>query len=216
MRSERLTVYVIDDDASVRDSIALMLGLEGFRTALFADAEAFLAAWREDWAGCVIADVRLPGRSGVELQEAIRQRGIALPFVIITAHGDVATARAAFRAQAVDFLEKPFDNAHLLAAVETAFALEERRIHREDSRREDIEKLARLTSREREVLEQAALGKHAKEIAAALEISPRTVEVHKTRIMEKLGVRNVGELVRFAMAAGTSEGRVEPEGGDPK
>ena len=209
MRSERLTVYVIDDDAAVRDSIALMLGLEGYRTALFADAEAFLAAWREDWAGCVIADVRLPGCSGVELQEAIRRRGIALPFVIITAHGDVATARAAFRAQAVDFLEKPFDNAHLLAAVATAFALEERRIRREDAQRNDLEKLARLTSREREVLEQAALGLHAKEIAAVLKISSRTVEVHKTRIMEKLGVRNVAELVRFAMAAGPGK-RGEP------
>ncbi len=211
MRAERLTVHVIDDDAAVRDSIALMLGLEGYRTALFADAEAFLAAWREDWAGCVIADVRLPGRSGVELQEAIRRRGIALPFVIITAHGDVATARAAFRAQAVDFLEKPFDNAHLLAAVATAFALEERRIRREDAQRNDLEKLARLTSREREVLEQAALGLHAKEIAAVLKISSRTVEVHKTRIMEKLGVRNVAELVRFAMAAGPGK-RGEPEG----
>lgn len=210
MHSERLTVYVIDDDAAVRDSIALMLGLEGYRTALFADAEAFLAAWRGDWAGCVIADVRLPGRSGVELQAAIRERGIALPFVIVTAHGDVATARAAFRAQAVDFLEKPFNNAHLRAAVETAFALEERRIRKDDARRADVEKLARLTAREREVLEQAALGLHAKEIAAVLKISPRTVEVHKTRIMEKLGVRNVAELVRFAMAAAPAERR-EPD-----
>jgi RNA polymerase sigma factor (sigma-70 family) len=201
MRSERLTVFVIDDDASVRDSIALMLGLEGYRTSVFADAEAFLAAWRDDWAGCVIADVRLPGQSGVELQDALRKRGIALPFVIITAHGDIATARAAFLSQAVDFLEKPFDNVQLCAAIETAFALEERRIQRDDGRRRDSEKLGRLTAREREVLEQAAQGLHAKEIAAALGISPRTVEVHKTRIMEKLGVRNVAELVRFAIAA---------------
>jgi RNA polymerase sigma factor (sigma-70 family) len=201
MRSERLTVFVIDDDAAVRDSIALMLGLEGYRTSAFADAEAFLAAWREDWAGCVIADVRLPGQSGVELQHALRKRGVSLPFVIITAHGDVATARAAFRSQAVDFLEKPFDSVQLCAAIETAFALEERRIQTDDSRRRDSVKLERLTAREREVLEQAALGLHAKEIAAALGISPRTVEVHKTRIMEKLGVRNVAELVRFAVAA---------------
>jgi len=201
MRSERLTVFVIDDDPSVRDSIALMLGLEGYRTSVFADAEAFLAAWREDWAGCVIADVRLPGQSGVELQDALRKRGIALPFVIITAHGDVATARAAFRSQAVDFLEKPFDSVQLRAAIETAFALEERRIQQDEGRRRDSEKLGRLTAREREVLEQAAQGLHAKEIAAALGISPRTVEVHKTRIMEKLGVRNVAELVRFSMAA---------------
>lgn len=205
MRSERLTVFVIDDDASVRDSIALMLGLAGYRTSVFADAEAFLAAWKEDWAGCVIADVRLPGQSGVELQDELRRRGIALPFVIITAHGDVPTARAAFRLQAVDFLEKPFDHMQLCAAIETAFALEERRIQRHDSRRTDTIKLGRLTSREREVLEHAARGLHAKEIAVALGISPRTVEVHKTRIMEKLDVRNVAELVRFAIAAAPPE-----------
>jgi len=207
MRLEGLTVFVIDDDAAVRDSIALMLGLKGYRTAAFSDAEAFLAAWREDWSGCVIADVRLPGQSGVELQDALRKRAVALPFVIITAHGDVATARAAFRSQAVDFLEKPFDNAQLFAAIETAFALEERRIQRIDGQRKDAKKLARLTAREHQVLEQAALGLHAKEIAAALGISPRTVEVHKTRIMEKLGVRNVAELVRFAIGAAQSDGK---------
>ncbi len=203
-----MTIFVVDDDASVRDSIALMLGLAGYRTSLFADAEAFLAAWREDWAGCVIADVRLPGMSGVELQVELKKRGADLPFVIITAHGDIATARAAFRSQAVDFLEKPFDNVQLFAAIETAFALEERRIQRHDSRRADAQKLSRLTTREREVLEQAARGLHAKEIAAALGISPRTVEVHKTRIMEKLDVRNVAELVRSAIAA-------TPPDGDP-
>jgi FixJ family two-component response regulator len=210
MRRADLTVFVIDDDASVRDSIALMLGLEGYRTSVFADAEAFLAAWRDDWAGCVVADVRLPGRSGVELQAELRKRGAALPFVIVTAHGDVATARAAFRSQAVDFLEKPFDKLQLNAAIETAFALEERRIQRADGRRKDSEKLGRLTLREREVLGQAAQGLHAKEIAAALGISPRTVEVHKTRIMDKLGVRNVGELVRFAIAASPPDGDLDP------
>lgn len=205
MRSEHLTVFIVDDDASVRDSIALMLGIAGYRTALFADAEAFLAAWQEDWAGCVVADVKLPGLSGVQMQAALRERGSMLPFVIVTAHGDVATARAAFLSQALDFLEKPFDDAQLFAAVETAFALEERRVEQLDSRRADAGKLDRLTAREREVLEQAALGLHAKEIAAVLGISPRTVEVHKTRIMEKLDVRNVAELVRFAIAAAPSE-----------
>lgn len=206
MRSEHLTVFVIDDNASVRDSIALMLGLEGYRTSVFADAEAFLAAWREDWAGCVVADVRLPGQSGVELQDVLRMRGIALPFVIITAHGDVATARAAFRSLAVDFLEKPFDSVQLCAAIKTAFALETRRIQRDEGRRRDSDKLDRLTAREREVLGKAAQGLHAKEIAAALGISPRTVEVHKTRIMEKLEVRNVAELVRFAIATTPPDG----------
>ena len=199
MRADGLTVFVVDDDAPVRDSISLMLGIGGYRTAVFASAEDFLAAWTPDWAGCVVADVRLPGMSGVELQDELRNRGTALPFVIITAHGDVSTARAAFRSQAVDFLEKPFDDRQLFAAIETAFALEESRIQRRDRERGDREKLARLTAREKEVLELAARGKHAKEIARDLGISARTVEVHKMRIMEKLGVRNVAELVRFAV-----------------
>jgi RNA polymerase sigma factor (sigma-70 family) len=200
MHRGALTVYIVDDDAAVRDSLALMLGLAGYRTALFADAEAFLAAYRADFAGCAIVDLRLPGASGLELQAELRARGSTLPFVIISAHGDVPSARKAFQAEAVDFLEKPFDDAQLRAAIDSAFALEERRIERTLTRRGDAERLAALTPREREVLEHAAKGLHAKEIAAALGISPRTVEVHKTRIMEKLGVRNIAELVRFALA----------------
>jgi RNA polymerase sigma factor (sigma-70 family) len=196
-----LTVYIVDDDASVRDSLALLLGIAGYRTAVFSDAESFLVAWREDWSGCVVADLRLPGRSGVELQAQLRARHIALPFIIITAHGDVPTARMAFQAQAVDFLEKPFDHAQLLAAIEIAFAREQNRLQDDQARRADAGKLERLTPREREVFELAAHGLHAKEIAAQLSISPRTVEVHKTRIMEKLGVRNLAELVRFAVTA---------------
>ena len=192
-----LVVYVVDDDASIRDSLALMLGLAGYTTRLFADAESFLVGFRPDWAGCVVADLRLPGLSGVELQARVRQRGSAIPFVIITAHGDVPAARAAFRAQAVDFIEKPFEDAQLRAAIDTAFALESERLGGAELRRSDEAKLARLTSREREVLTHAVRGLHAKEIAAALGISPRTVEVHKMRIMEKLEVRNIAELVRL-------------------
>jgi FixJ family two-component response regulator len=197
MRAGPLTVYIVDDDAGVRDSLALMLSIAGYRTQVFADAEALLGAWRDDWAGCVVADLKLPGASGLELQAALRARGSALPFVIITAHGDVPTARQAFQAQAVDFLEKPFQQQQLLAAIATAFAREGERVEQ----RAGLEKLESLTAREREVLEHAARGLHAKEIAAALGISPRTVEVHKARLMEKLGVRNVAELVRFAVAA---------------
>ena len=196
-----LTVYIVDDDAAIRDSVSLMLGLAGYRTASFADAEAFERAWRPDWAGCVLADLRMPGKSGLDLLQAFRQRGVALPFVIMTAHGDVPSARAAFLAEAVDFLEKPFGEAQLRAAVESAFARESRRSESLQRRDEDAAKLGRLTPREREVLELAARGLHAKEIAAKLDISPRTVEVHKAHVMEKLGVRNVAELVRFAVAA---------------
>jgi len=202
MPAEHLTVYVVDDDAPVRDALALMLSLSGHASALFADAETFLDAWRPEWAGCVIADLRLPARSGIELQAALRARGSRLPFIIITAHGDVASARAAFQAEAVDFLEKPFDHAQLRAAIDNAFSRESLRL----TRVRENARLAALTAREREVLELAAQGLHAKEIAARLGISPRTVEVHKTRIMDKLGVRNVAELVRFALGAGPRPG----------
>ena len=198
MAEERsLAVYVVDDDASIRDSLGLMLGLGGYATRLFADAESFLLAFDPAWGGCVVADVRLPGLSGIELQARVRALGSTIPFVIITAHGDVPAARAAFRAQAVDFIEKPFDDAQLRGAIDTAFALETERLAGAELRRTDAAKLARLTPREREVLEHAVNGKHAKEIASALGISPRTVEVHKTRIMEKLEVRNIAELVRL-------------------
>ncbi|MCC6212689.1 MAG: response regulator transcription factor [Burkholderiales bacterium] len=197
MPPQPLTIYIVDDDAAVRDSLALMLGLAGFSTAFFADAEAFLAAWREDWSGCVVADLRLPGLTGLELQAELGRRGSRLPFIIITAHGDVPAARAAFRADAVDFLEKPFDHAQLRAAIQNAFSKEHLRL----ARSADAGRLARLTGREREVLAAAAQGLHAKEIGRQLGISPRTVEVHKTRIMAKLGARNVAELVRLALAA---------------
>jgi RNA polymerase sigma factor (sigma-70 family) len=196
-----LTVYVVDDDASIRDSLSLMLGLAGYATRVFSDAESFLAAFDPGWKGCVLADLRLPGMSGTDLQQRVRERGSSLPFVIITAHGDVPAARAAFLASAVDFIEKPFEEPQLRRAIEAAFEIERRRAGAADSRREAMQKLERLTAREREVLEHAAKGLHAKEIGTALGISARTVEVHKTRIMEKLGVRNIGELVRFALAA---------------
>jgi FixJ family two-component response regulator len=198
---QALTVYVVDDDPGVRDSLGMMLSLAGYRTALFPDAESFLSAWRPDWSGCLVADLRLPGKSGVELQAALLERASALPVVIVTAHGDVPTARRAFQADAVDFLEKPFDMAQVRQAVEKAFARETRRLGAQQERAADAGRLAQLTTREREVLEHAARGLHAKEIAAALAISPRTVEVHKARIMAKLGVRNVAELVRFAVSA---------------
>jgi FixJ family two-component response regulator len=196
------TVFIIDDDASMRDSLALMLGLLGYRTAAFDSAEAFLAAYQERWSGCVVADLKLPGKSGLDLQLELGRRGSRLPFVIVTAHGDVSSARAAFQAEAVDFLEKPFDEAQLRTAIEKGLQRERGRLQRAAEDREEASKLARLTPRERNVLELVGKGLHAKEIASALAISPRTVEVHKAHIMDKLGARNVAELVRFAVMAG--------------
>ena len=107
------TVFIIDDDASVRDSLGLVLGLRGYRTTLFADADSFLRALRPDWQGCMIIDIRMPGMNGLELQRELLQRGCTLPVVIITGHGDVSTAREAFRSEAIDFLEKPLNEAKL-------------------------------------------------------------------------------------------------------
>jgi FixJ family two-component response regulator len=194
------SVFIVDDDEPMRDSLALMLGLLGYRAASFASAEAFLAAYQDKWAGCVVADLKLPGKSGIELQAELRARGSQLPFVIITAHGGVSSARTAFQADAVDFIEKPFDEADLRAAIEKGLAKELGRVQRAAADSNIALKLAKLTHREREVLELAGKGLHAKEIARALGISPRTVEIHKARVMDKLEAHNVAELVRVAMA----------------
>lgn len=205
MRNDELTINIIDDDPSIRDSLALMLGLSGYRVALFADAESFLAAWQPDWRGCVVTDLRLPGLTGTDVQEELARRGSTMGVIIITAHGDVATARRAFRAEAVDFLEKPFEHTELVRAIDQACARDAAR----QTRGGDAlmqERLASLTQREREVLGHVARGLHAKEIARSLGISPRTVEVHKARLMAKLEVRNVAELVRLAVQSGLDAG----------
>ena len=197
-----LTVYIVDDDPAVRDSLSLLLSLRGFRTATFASAEDFLAAWQPAWAGCLFADIRMPGMSGLELQQALAQRGARLPVVIVTAHGDVDSARAAFRSDAVDFLEKPFDEEGPAAAAAAAFGRERARLADARVAREREQGLAALSAREREVLDLLVLGLHNKEAAARLAISPRTVEVHKARIMDKLGARNLADLIRIAHGAG--------------
>jgi len=199
-RYEGLTVYIVEDDAAMRDSLLLMLGLLGFRAVSFESAEAFLNTCQDDWAGCIVVDLRLPGMSGLQLQAALRAKGKQLPFVIITGHGDVRSARAAFQSEAVDFIEKPFVEAELRAAIEKGLDQESRRIEDLHAGEDQALKLTKLTQREREVLELVGKGLHAKEIARSLNISARTVEVHKTHLMTKLEARNVSELVRFALA----------------
>ena len=201
MAEAQPSVYLIDDDPSVRDALGGMLRYSGYRAELFADAESFLAAFRDDWVGCVVADLRLPGMSGLDLQSRLAEQQRAIPIVIITAHGDVPAARKALRADAVAFIEKPFEDSELREAIERAFSRERRRVALEQSRRAYAQKLASLSPREREVLDLAATGLHAKQVAAALGISARTVEIHKQHIMEKLGLRNVAELVRFALGS---------------
>jgi FixJ family two-component response regulator len=200
--AETGTVFLIDDDPGVRDSLSLLLSLKGLRTQPFATAESFIATYQADWPGCVLTDLRMPGMTGLELQAALRERRIEVPVVVLTAHGDVATARAALKNGAFDFLEKPIDDAMLLDVLQNALRVDRERRGAAASRSSTDARLERLTAREREILALLAAGHQNREIALKLGISPRTVEVHKARIMEKLDCTSLAELIRLNMAAG--------------
>ena len=198
------TVFIIDDDASVRDAVGLMLGLRGFRCTVFADAAGFLAAWRADWHGCLIIDIRMKGMDGLSLQRELQSRGCAIPVVIITGHGDIGTAREAFRAAAIDFLEKPLDEARLIQAINEAFGRQSATLRSQLQQDGFVRRLNELTPREREVMELVIAGRHNREIAGTLGISARTVEVHKARMMAKLGTSSIPQLVRISLGVADS------------
>lgn len=193
-------VFIIDDDAAVRDSLNLLLGLRGFATTPFDSAEAFLAAYAPHWSGVVVVDLRMPGMSGLELQAELQARRIELPMIIITAHGEMSAVRASFKSGAIDFLEKPIDSDQLLTAIQEGLEREAERLRRAGNASEVARQLARLTPREREVLERIVAGKHNREIASELNISARTVEVYKARVMAKMGVDRIPDLVRVLMS----------------
>ena len=193
------TVFVIDDDASVRDSINLILSLKGMRTQLFPSAEDFLEAYRPEWRGCILTDLQMPGMSGLDLQQALHERGVLLPVVVLTAHGDVPTTRVAMKGGAFDFLEKPINDEVLLDVLKNAIREDIHRHAAESAEDALRSRLARLTPREREVLDLLVEGLSHREIAARLTISPRTVEVYKARMMEKLQCRSLAELIRAVL-----------------
>jgi two-component system response regulator FixJ len=194
--AHRQTVFIVDDDASVRDALALLLSLRGYPTAVFACAEDFLRALEPQWRGVVIADIRMPGMSGLEMQEALARHPSRLPVIVVTAHSDVAAARQAFRFHAVDFLEKPFDHERLLAAIEQAL----RELPPDAASIGTRPAATALSAREREVMALVVDGLDNRSVGERLGISPRTVEVHKARVMNKLGARNLAELIRIAQA----------------
>lgn len=194
MPTEKM-VFVIDDNEAVRDALDMQLSAAGYAVTAFAGAEAFLAAYEPAWRGCIVADVRMPGMSGLELQHELIRRGIPLPVVIITGHADVPMAVAALKAGAIDFIEKPFREQTLIASVGEA-------LKRGGKARFGAPmasaRFAALTAREREVLDLLVAGHSSKAIAALLAISPRTVDVHRAHIMEKAKVNSIAELVRLA------------------
>ncbi|MES2351137.1 MAG: response regulator [Pseudomonadota bacterium] len=197
-----LTVFIVDDDPSVRDALSLLLGVRGYRTAMFASGEAFLQTWQVSWSGCLLIDIRMSGMDGLSLQQELTARGCRIPVIIMSGHGDVSMARAAFKADAVDFLEKPFDDAKLIAAIDEALGRARADYSERQRRSRSRDMLDELTPREREVMQLVVLGRHNREIGPALGISVRTVEVHKARLMSKLGVDNVADLVRISMLDG--------------
>lgn len=190
-------VHLVDDDASVRHALATLLEVSHVEVVTYSSGEAFLKSVDSQSTGCVLLDLKMGGMSGLQVQKALLERSVFMPVVIMTAYGDVATVREALKAGAHDFLEKPVDTAVLLDVVKTLLDLEERR-QRSGARADELRrKLGRLTPRERDVMRHLIQGHQHREIAEVLEISPRTVEVYKARMMEKLGARNLADVIRI-------------------
>ena len=196
------TVFIIDDDASVRDALGLLLGLHGYRTVFFANAESFLKVWKIDWTGCLVVDIRMPGMNGLAMIDRLSELGSSMPVIVISGHGDVASARHAFRARAVDFLEKPINEASLIGAISEALQRQQEDQARFRRIQDYKQRIESFTPREKEVLELIVAGLHNRNIAEKLAISERTVEVHKARVLAKAGVQNVTQLARLFVEQG--------------
>jgi two-component system response regulator FixJ len=201
MSSELKLVHLVDDDGAVRRSVAFMLKTSGHQVEAYESGMELLKKTGQLGEGCILLDIRMPGMDGLEVQQALQDKGIGLPVIIMTGHGDVALAVKAMKAGAVDFIEKPFEKETLLASLGEGF----RRLARNevaDDRAKDAQvRLQALTPREREVLEGLAHGLPNKSIAYDLGISPRTVEIHRANLMTKLGVASFSEALRIAFAA---------------
>jgi len=192
------TVFVVDDDVAMRDALAQLLEAAGLQVETHASGPDFLAAYGENRPGCLLLDMAMPGMNGLEVQAALKARGCAIPVLFLTGHGDIPMAVQAVQAGAVDFLEKPIKGAILLERVQRALKLDQE--WREMRGRTQAIQLrhARLSTREQEVMALAVTGLTSKQIAQQLGISPRTVEVHRTHVMHKMGAANLAELVNLA------------------
>ena len=201
MKEKPATVFVVHDDEAVRTSFRLLLKSVGLPDETFASAQEFLDQYDEDRAGCLVLDIRMPGISGLELQQHLNERNSIMPIVFITGHGDVPMAVEAMQAGAVDFIQKPFRDQDLIDRINRALD-KDRDMRSELRERDEIRRrMAQLTPREREVLDLVTQGKANKVIAGDLNVSQRTVEIHRARVMEKMGAGSLAHLVRMVIEA---------------
>jgi len=194
------TVFVVDDDPAMRDSLCWLLQSVDLHVETYPSADAFLAAYDAGRPGCLVLDVRMPGMSGLNLQDELRARNIRLPIIMLSGHAEVPTAVRALKAGAIDFMEKPFSDELLLDRIRQAIDLDRERRDAGARRAAVAERYALLTPREREVMELVTAGKANKVIAADLGLSPKTVEVHRAAVMDKMHADSVADLVRMRLA----------------
>ncbi len=202
-------VHVVDDDVAVRQSLSFLLASDGLPVRLHESASAFLDSVQELTAGCIVTDVRMPGIDGIELLRRLKARGFALPVIVMTGHADVPLAVEAMKEGALDFIEKPFDDDLFLAAVRAALSRQEQSVQQSAHAAETKARIDSLSERERQVLEGLVAGKANKVIAFDLGISPRTVEIYRANVMNKMQASSLSELVRMALLAGILN-RAEP------
>ena len=196
------TVYVVDDDQAMRSSLQWLIESVGLNVECFDSAERFLDSYYPGRPGCLLLDVRMPGMSGLELQDYLMNNEIRIPVIIITGHGDVPMSVRAMKAGATDFIEKPFNDEMLLDSIRNALSLDEDQRDRQAERAELAARLAHLTPREHEVMNMVTNGRSNKEIANTLGVSAKTVEAHRAKVMEKMKAQSLAELVRMSITAG--------------
>lgn len=202
------TVYIVDDDVDVREGFGLLMETVGQRYRVYKSALDFLEDFRVEMRGCLVLDIRMPRMSGLDLQDRLAEQGSLLPIIFITGHGDIPMAVEAMRRGALDFIRKPFREQNLLDRINEALELEAGKRQHLLDQQQVLDRFASLSDREREVLELVAMGKMNKVVAADLGISERTVEVHRSHLMHKLGVQTLAQLVRIKIAA---ESLADPE-----
>ncbi len=197
MNGKPVTVYIIDDEQDVRDALKMLVTTIGCRVEIYASALDFIEQFETGWPGCIIADIRMPGMSGIELQDKLKEMGAPIPVIVISGHADVPTAVRAIKKGALDLLEKPFTDQRLLDMVQLALNKDSEQRQIFDDTKQVLGYYAKLTSREKEIMRLVASGKMNKVIAHELNITTRTVELHRSRAMEKMQARSLADLIRY-------------------